>query len=301
MDSSQQGIARCAQPAPFGLPSPLASVSDALAHLRSLTQGPPCKPRLCEGTGLPTPTPVELPPALSDAAQCSTAQQASTPDVTSFHMRPRRSVISHQAVKQVQHALHTLHQSPSADSQQLPAPPVLAFLNHHVLPVLAHIAIAQHHAMLHFTERLRNVRLRNPFRRHRDQQHDGSTRQGSQRLARQMQRQIEHARSLERALDPLGAAEAFQVALAEGGKNAEWLTLAAKQWSDASYLTNLDSATATQYNQQAIDLANQAIELAPGAAHGYIARCVSRGRLALLCDNKTKVRSDNNGKNDVRQ
>ncbi len=40
---------------------------------------------------------------------------------------------------------------------------------------------------------------------------------------------------------------------------------------------------------RAIELSSQAIEQAPERSHGYIARCISRGRMALLCDNRTKV------------
>eukprot|EP00983_Pelagomonas_calceolata_P096886 1158184-Pelagomonas_calceolata.AAC.6 len=44
----------------------------------------------------------------------------------------------------------------------------------------------------------------------------------------------------------------------------------------------------TRATQRAIELSTRAIELAPESSHGYIARCISRGRLALLCDNRTK-------------
>ncbi|KAF5827480.1 hypothetical protein DUNSADRAFT_570 [Dunaliella salina] len=73
-------------------------------------------------------------------------------------------------------------------------------------------------------------------------------------------------------------------------RQLEWLSMEAKQWSDASYLEDcFDQDLKMQYNKKAIELSSQAIELAPQASHGYIARCISRGRMALLCDNRTKV------------
>ncbi len=46
-----------------------------------------------------------------------------------------------------------------------------------------------------------------------------------------------------------------------------------------------------RYNLLAIELAERAMGMEPHAAHSYICRCVGRGRLALLSENRTKVRS----------
>jgi hypothetical protein len=109
------------------------------------------------------------------------------------------------------------------------------------------------------------------------------------RAPRNAQRLYDTARDLERQLDPMAAAEKFLAAAEADPRQSEWLSLAAKNFSDATYMSGIPAAIAKHYNQKAVDLATRAMGQAPDAAHPYIARCVSRGRLALLCDNRTKV------------
>ncbi len=65
-----------------------------------------------------------------------------------------------------------------------------------------------------------------------------------------------------------------------------------KQYTDMTFVqgTTVSRLRAVELNTKAVDYANQALELDPQNADGHVARCVSRGRLALVSDNRTKVR-----------
>lgn len=63
-----------------------------------------------------------------------------------------------------------------------------------------------------------------------------------------------------------------------------------KQWSDLSFVPGVTEARAREVNLKAIDFANQAIQTDPASSAGYLAACISKGRLALVSDNKQKVR-----------
>ncbi|KAJ9512715.1 hypothetical protein QJQ45_019007 [Haematococcus lacustris] len=175
--------------------------------------------------------------------------------------------------------------------------PLVRFLNRHLLPVLMSSVSIQQHALQAVQDRvkgLRSMRPRNPFHKKHSQPAEGG---GSSlylhrgpRPTRQGQRLYEAARACERQLDPLGAASLLEQAVAADPRQSEWLSLAAKQWSDATYLDSANQQQAVEYNLRAIELAHRSAALSPGAAHAYIARCVSRGRLAVHCgDNKLKA------------
>ncbi|KAI8467530.1 MAG: hypothetical protein J3K34DRAFT_481196 [Monoraphidium minutum] len=94
----------------------------------------------------------------------------------------------------------------------------------------------------------------------------------------------------ERALDLREALSCYQSALSLQPSSLEYLCRVAKQWSDLTYEPGAGPAQAVEANSKAVEFAERAVALAPEWAGGYIAECVSKGRLALFSDNKTKVR-----------
>ncbi|GFR51294.1 hypothetical protein Agub_g13655, partial [Astrephomene gubernaculifera] len=69
---------------------------------------------------------------------------------------------------------------------------------------------------------------------------------------------------------------------------------------DMSYVPGTPSARAVELNRRAIDVALQAVAANPQSAIGHVACCVSRGRLALHLDNRTKVQLARQAQDDVR-
>ncbi|KAI8476188.1 MAG: hypothetical protein J3K34DRAFT_455925 [Monoraphidium minutum] len=94
----------------------------------------------------------------------------------------------------------------------------------------------------------------------------------------------------ERALDLREALSCYQSAVALEPGNLEYVCRLAKQWSDLTYEPGASSAQIAEANTKGMEYAERAIALAPKAAGGFMASCVSKGRLALFSDNKTKVR-----------
>ncbi|KAF6257131.1 hypothetical protein COO60DRAFT_33728 [Scenedesmus sp. NREL 46B-D3] len=72
--------------------------------------------------------------------------------------------------------------------------------------------------------------------------------------------------------------------------DVELICRLAKQWSDLTYEDGATMEHIQEVNAKAVEYADRAITMAPKSAGGYMASCVSRGRLALFSDNKTKVR-----------
>jgi hypothetical protein len=73
--------------------------------------------------------------------------------------------------------------------------------------------------------------------------------------------------------------------------NREYLCRLAKQWSDLTYEDGATVEAIQEVNAKAIEYAERVIAMAPAAPDGYMASCVSRGRLALFSDNKAKARA----------
>ena len=94
----------------------------------------------------------------------------------------------------------------------------------------------------------------------------------------------------ERRLDPRAALACYQEALALQPADAAHLCRVAKQWSDLTYEPGALPAAIADVNARAAACADRAIKLAPEWSGGHVASCVSRGRLALFSDNRTKVR-----------
>jgi tetratricopeptide (TPR) repeat protein len=73
--------------------------------------------------------------------------------------------------------------------------------------------------------------------------------------------------------------------------NLAYLCLAAKQWSDLSFYHDVKTDRERQLvNLKAVEYADRAIAAHPTAAPGYLGSCISRGRLALFVENRSKVK-----------
>ncbi|CAL5220003.1 g1948 [Coccomyxa viridis] len=102
----------------------------------------------------------------------------------------------------------------------------------------------------------------------------------------------------ERELDVRSAVRCYEEANKLVPNVANTLCLAAKAWSDACYLDeiqgpfreHLTMQDRHEVNKKAIEYARQAIVLAPHRALPHVAACISMGRLAVFSDAKTKVR-----------
>uniref|UniRef100_A0A7S3VT07 Regulator of microtubule dynamics protein 1 n=1 Tax=Dunaliella tertiolecta TaxID=3047 RepID=A0A7S3VT07_DUNTE len=253
--------------------------------LPPLVQGHASK-SFCEG-----PPGCTVPPPPSS----SVLQPQPTPQIEDFALRGRLYRHFHGGIynpaRQIQHFLQA-----GLDPGEVGRPIMncLHGLVHLLRPPLIHLLAAHRQAIEHASEH-RGRTWWNPFfhRRHRSGREGGEEYAGGHsgpRPGRHAQRLHAAALAKEREMDPLGAAVLFRQAYDADVRQLEWLSMEAKQWSDASYLENCsDQDLKIQYNQKAIELSTRAIELAPESSHGYIARCISRGRLALLCDNRTKV------------
>jgi len=201
--------------------------------------------------------------------------------VDDFRMGPRRSAHAHAVLQAANVSL-----DPSAR-------PIQSLFQNHIIPAVAMAALAQHRAVQQFTERLSAWRPRLPWqRRNRGDEEAGMSSMDMHtgpRASRSAQRLYDAALEKEKELDPVGAAELFRAAYEADIRQSEWLSRLAKALSDQTYLDCHNHNLAVTCNSRAIEVADQAVQAAPSAAHGYIARCVSRGRLALYSDNRTKV------------
>lgn len=145
-------------------------------------------------------------------------------------------------------------------------------------------------------------RPRNPFRRRStdDPGPCGQQRRAS-RPAQQAQRLGELGLACERALQMEEAAQYFQRAAAADPTSPEWPARESKVWSDCGYLPGTGTERAFELNQLAVRLGQRAVEADPNSAFGWVALCVSRGRMAVVCrDNKQKVQLARLAQDDVK-
>eukprot|EP00891_Asterochloris_glomerata_P005256 jgi/Astpho2/5256/fgenesh1_pg.00074_%23_61_t len=143
-------------------------------------------------------------------------------------------------------------------------------------------------------------RLRLPWRR-KHKQHEYGPKQssgffhfgGPEGAAKQ---HIASGQAAERALDIRAAAAAYEQVVKLLPHNGYWWACLAKQITDHTYLDfapakeRLTDEERRSFNEKAIELAHKAKQTSPDLALPCIAACVSMGRLALLSDNKAKVR-----------
>ncbi|KAI3436700.1 hypothetical protein D9Q98_006115 [Chlorella vulgaris] len=95
----------------------------------------------------------------------------------------------------------------------------------------------------------------------------------------------------ERGLDVRAAVQCFEEACKLHPESVDYLSMAAKCWSDLTFYYDVRSDRERQLvNLKACEYAGKCIEADPGRVLGHVAMCISKGRLALFTDNKTKVR-----------
>lgn len=98
------------------------------------------------------------------------------------------------------------------------------------------------------------------------------------------------AEQFQKACDPQAAIPLLEEALKLNPTNVDLLVLIAKQWSDSSFLDHWPDKEKVPANQKAMDYSQQAITADPKNAMGYVASCMSKGRLAYWSkDNKQKI------------
>lgn len=120
-------------------------------------------------------------------------------------------------------------------------------------------------------------------------------RTGSRRATREAQALAKalaaRGHEYERNLDVRAAVQCFEEACKLVPDCAAYLSMAAKCWSDLTFYYDVRSDRERQLvNLKAIEYAEKCIEAAPHLVYGHVAMCISKGRLALFTDNKTKVR-----------
>ncbi|GIL73960.1 hypothetical protein Vretimale_5093 [Volvox reticuliferus] len=204
-----------------------------------------------------------------------------------FRVAPRRQ---QQLPRQVQHFL-SLPQAEVA---------VRAF-QFHVLARLGFIVRMQQ-ALRQQIDRTSQWR---PFRRFRSS-HGGaeelgrSNHAGTNRAGRQAQRWVEQGEMYERDLKLEEAVRCFEKAAQADPSSPEHLARVSKALSDMSYVPGTPADRAIELNRRAIEVALEAVTVNPKSSYGHVAACVSRGRLALHMDNRTKVQLARQAQDDVR-
>eukprot|EP00192_Tetraselmis_astigmatica_P011929 CAMPEP_0117684802 /NCGR_PEP_ID=MMETSP0804-20121206/21336_1 /TAXON_ID=1074897 /ORGANISM="Tetraselmis astigmatica, Strain CCMP880" /LENGTH=401 /DNA_ID=CAMNT_0005495903 /DNA_START=610 /DNA_END=1815 /DNA_ORIENTATION=+ len=94
----------------------------------------------------------------------------------------------------------------------------------------------------------------------------------------------------ESELDILSARKCYEEAMNADPQNVDIISRLSKTWTDISYTPGFPVKDISPANQQALELAKQAIRIDPTNALGHIAACVSMGRLAMCSDNRQKVK-----------
>ncbi|KAG2489299.1 hypothetical protein HYH03_012131 [Edaphochlamys debaryana] len=103
----------------------------------------------------------------------------------------------------------------------------------------------------------------------------------------------------ERALDFDEAIRCFERAVESEPDSAEYWARLSKLHSDRSFMPNTSVSRQVELQKKAIEIGQKATEADPASAWGLVATCVSRGRLALHSDNRTKVSLARQAQDDV--
>lgn len=204
--------------------------------------------------------------------------------------RPASATAATASGKQ-QHGLHLLSRHINSEAAK-----VTGILGAQLLVHFANVqrSVVQHGEDLRHAARAPWRALRLPWHRGGDAGHgpgaDGAAHGLSRRPSEAARRWVDKGAEAERQLDLREALSCYQSALALDPSSLANMCRVAKQWSDLTYEQGASTDQIVDANMKAIEYADRAILLAPKWAGGYIASCVSRGRLALFSDNKTKVR-----------
>lgn len=120
--------------------------------------------------------------------------------------------------------------------------------------------------------------------RHRERE----TRKGSIELAANL---AARGMEYERSLDVRAAVQCFEEAVKLSPSDLVCLCMAAKQWSDLTFYHDVVTDRERQVvNLKALEYAERAIAQHPDSPGGYLGACISKGRLGLFMDNRTKVK-----------
>lgn len=136
----------------------------------------------------------------------------------------------------------------------------------------------------------------NIFRPHHHSSKEQLSRASSQKARRLADNGVAH----EREFDIGKAIVCFEEAIALEPSNAEYFSRLSKAWSDRTYEPGATPQTIQCVNKQAVEIAKKAIAADPHSSWGYIAACVSKGRLALYSDGRTKVQLAKEAQEDAR-
>lgn len=113
-------------------------------------------------------------------------------------------------------------------------------------------------------------------------------------------RSWETALHLERELDLEGAIKQLERAVELQPENLKYLTMLSKQYTDMSFAPHISVQEARDFNHKALEIAERIVELKPTDPHGYIARGVSKGRLAYYSNNRQKIELAREAEDSVR-
>lgn len=152
-------------------------------------------------------------------------------------------------------------------------------------------------AQLHLLKLVRNsvAHQASRLRQSVSNNHGRFLRQGGQSTAAKLPRRpkvkqlAEAALVAERACDQALAITHYEKALELEPNSSEWLSRLSKQYSDMSYAPGCSREEAMRLHKRAIEYAERAIAADPKSSMGYAAACISRGRLAVLSENRPKL------------
>ncbi|KAL3158803.1 hypothetical protein ABBQ32_011530 [Trebouxia sp. C0010 RCD-2024] len=168
---------------------------------------------------------------------------------------------------------------------------ICALLSNRVATFGLHVK-SKHREVTHRQQHQQGLKL--PWRRKSSQHSPNSGRVTAAGAAHN--EAIAHGYAAEHALDMRLAVRCFEEVVRQLPESAQYRSMLSKQWTDCTYLDvgpaheKLTDDDRRQFNQTALEHARQAIVLDGFAALPHIAACTSMGRLALLSDNKTKVK-----------
>ncbi|PNG99525.1 hypothetical protein TSOC_014693, partial [Tetrabaena socialis] len=214
---------------------------------------------------------------------------------SAFQIAPRRISQPSRVIRQ----FLSTHSREAAAKSMARAEAAVKALQSHVLARLGFLVRAQQ-AVRQQLDRTSHWR---PFRRARTQGGEDSPRftPGTARAARQALRWSEQGIAHERDQQLEEAIACYEKATQAYPAKAEYWARLSKALSDCSYIRGMSTDRQKELHRRAIDVGMQAVAADPTSAYGFVACCVSRGRLALYLDNRTKVQFARQAQDDVRR
>lgn len=167
---------------------------------------------------------------------------------------------------------------------------VASLVQKHLIPNTAALMAVQGEALQHLQKAGRWMGIRPPWHGSKQQRPSSSYEDSSIHLCAEAQRLSDLALQAQKDCNPELAASLYEQVISlqpDADSYARW----SKQITDVTYLPHVKGIReqVVTLNTRALEVAEMAIKTDPERPLGHIARCVSRGRLALVSDNKTKV------------